>query len=71
MQLNSKKHKQGRLPLHISFAEQTRALPRPLQGTRLLGISVKRYLLFVIFQQDFSGVGIGGPLWLPFTVGLG
>lgn len=71
MQLNSKKHKQGRLPLHISFARQTHALPRPLQGTRLFGISVKRYLLFVTFQQSSSGVGMWGPLWLPFTVGLG
>lgn len=71
MQLNSKKHKRGRLPLHISFAKQTHALPRPLQGTRLFGISIKRYLLFVIFQQNFSGVGIWGPLWLSLTVGLG
>lgn len=71
MQLNSKKHKQGRLPLHISFAKLTNASLRPLQGTHLFGISIKRYLLFVIFQQNFSGVGIWNPLWLPLTVDLG
>lgn len=71
MQLNSRKHKQERLPLHISFAKQTNALLRPLQGTRLFGISVKRYLLFVFFQHNFSGVGTWGPLWFPLTVGLG
>lgn len=62
MQLNSKKHKHWRLPLHISFAKHMNAFAETQSNTHDCLESVKRYLLFVVSPPKFPGVVTYNPV---------